>query len=385
MGGGVMKRLVSVLLVLLTVVAGLNAASIAIPTFYLLTRGALSGSSFPLETQADIAIQFGGGYKFGGQLSLSLSDGFLEDDPALGATYDAATVQSALNRALRFESASVIVRDLFGIPLDLTYFVGETGRLTNGDIFAHEFGTDIIASDVRGLLYFPTGVAYDGIHAINGTGITVATGGIAPWFRLDGSIYQDGYLGTGFFSTDLRATMNFPSLKIETFLGGTFPAGAFGVYRGGLLVFYSTGSNLEFLAEIGIPRYAPITDGSLGMNDFFFLFEPRVHIGFMSAVVTLFWHPEYYEQSTTSEGGYTDIVVKLVAGNVQNNVVSGGIESALRLRPDYPLAEQLQVDVAPIVSINAGGVLWDFKINVKAKPFVLSDFLEVYVGIRTEF
>lgn len=379
-----MKRLVSLLLVLLALASSLSAASIAIPTFYLLTRGALSGASFPLETQADVTIQFGGGYKFGGQLSLSLSDGYLEDDPTLGPTYDAGTVQSALNRALRFESASVIVRDLLGIPIDLTYFVGETERLANGDIFAGEFGTDIIASDVRGLLHFPTGVSYDGIHAINGTGITVASSGIAPWLRLGGSIYQDGYLGTGFFSTDLRAAINFPSFKAETFLGGTFPAGAFGIYRGGLLLYYSAGTNLEFLAEIGIPRYAPVTDGALGMNDFFFLFEPRVHIGFMSAIVTMFWHPEYYEQAATSEAGDIDIVVKLVAGNVQKNIVSGGIESAIQWLADTP-TEQLRVDVGPIVSINAGGVLWDFKVNVKAVPFSLTDFLEAYIGIRTEF
>ena len=41
--------------------------------------------------------------------------------------------------------------------------------------------------------------------------------------------------------------------------------------------------------------------------------------------------------------------------------------------------------MTPFVSINASGVIWDMKANVKVFPFALDDLLEAYIGIRTEF
>ena len=126
-----------------------------------------------------------------------------------------------------------------------------------------------------------------------------------------------------------------------------------------------------------------MTDGALNIDDFYFLFEPRVHIGFMSIVLTLFWHPEYYLQQATNERG-TDIIVRFIAGNVQENVVSGGLENGITLRPGST-EEQLRVSVTPFVSVNASGVIWDLKADVKVFPWALEDLLDVYIGIRTEF
>ena len=191
-------------------------------------------------------------------------------------------------------------------------------------------------------------------------------------------------MGAGRYSTDLRAAFNTPGFKAETFLGASFPAAAYGIYRAGLLLFYNTGQGGEFLTQIGIPRWAPVTDGPLNIDDFSFLFEPRVHIGFMSIVLTLFWHPEYYLQEATNERGATDIVVRFIAGDVQENVVSGGLENGITLRP-ASTDEQLRVSVAPFISVNASGVIWDFKTNVKVFPFAMDDLLDAYIGIRTEF
>ena len=277
----------------------------------------------------------------------------------------------------------MIARDLFGAPLDVTYFIGESDRLLNGDIFPAQFGSDIIATDFRGLLYFPTGVVYDGVHAMDGTGLALSSS-LSQSVFLQGAIYQDAFLGAGLYSADVRAAFNTPRFKAETFLGASFPAAAWGIYRGGLLLFYNTGQGGEFLAQVGIPRWAPVTDGALNIDDFYFLFEPRVHISFMSIVLTLFWHPEYYLQEVTDERGATDIIVRFIAWNVQENIVSGGLETGITLRPQST-DEQLRVSATPFISVNASGVIWDLKANVKAFPFALGDLLDIYIGIRTEF
>ncbi len=374
----------TMLILLFLLPATLFGANVTIPTFQLLTRGILEGGRFSLETAGLVEIAFGGGYKFGGQLSLSLDETNLEEAATLGATYDPDQIEALLNRSLRFQSASVVVRDTFGLPFDVTYFIGQVDRILNGDVFPAQFGSNIIASQFRGLLYFPTGVVYDGVHAIDGTGIAFSSAALSQSVFLQAAIYQDAYLGAGLYSTDLRAAFNTPGFKAETFLGASFPAGAYGIYRGGFLLFYNTGQGGEFLTQIGIPRWAPVTDGPLNIDDFYFLFEPRVHIGFMSIVLTLFWHPEYYLQEATDERGATDIVVRFIAGNVQENVVSGGLENGITLRP-ASTDEQLRVSVTPFVSVNASGVIWDFKTNVKVFPFAMDDLLDAYIGIRTEF
>lgn len=380
---GIVVR-VAIFAVLIFLASVVSAANVTIPTFQLLTRGILEDSQFSLQTAGQVEIDFGGGYKFGGRLSLALSENNLEEATRPSDTYDPNNIETLLNRSLRFQSASVVVRQMFGWPVDTTYFIGEADRLLNGDVFPAQFGSDMIASDFRGLLYFPTGVVFDGIHVIDGTGIAVSTS--SAWQRvfLQGALYQDAYLGAGKYSTDLRAAFNTPAFKAETFLGASFPVGDWGAYRGGILLFYDTGQGGEFLAQIGVPRWAPVTDGALNIDDFFFLFEPRVHINILSIVLTLFWHPEYYLQAATGETTATDIIVRFIAGNVQENVVSGGLENGITLRPASN-EEQLRISVTPFVSLNASGVIWDLKANVKVFPFALGDLLDVYVGIRTEF
>ena len=376
------------------------AANVNIPTFQLLTRGIMEGGQFSLQTAGEIEITFGGGYKFGGQLSLGLSGTNLEEPAGLPDSYDdtdvaalAADVESlsrsldtVLDRTLTFRSARVIVRDTFGAPFDTTYFIGELDRLLNGEIFPSQFGSEIVASDFRGILYFPPpAVEYDGIHVIDGTGLSLSSGSLAPWLYLQAAIYQDSALsaavGVSRYSTDLRAAFNVRGFKAEAFAGASFPVASYGAYRGGLLLFYNTGQGGEFLTQIGIPYWEP--PQTVTIDDFYFLFEPRVYIGFMSIVLTLFSHPEYYEQQQTGEGTATDIAVRLIAGNVQENLVSGGLENRIKLRPNS--TDTLRVSVAPFVSVNASGVIWDMKADVKVFPWELDSLFEAYIGIRTEF
>ncbi|TVQ23714.1 MAG: hypothetical protein EA382_09425 [Spirochaetaceae bacterium] len=378
-----MRKLVMVTCTVLIAYAA-HAANVTIPAFQLLTRGAMDDGTFVLRTQADIDVELGGGYKFGGQLGLSLNTVDLEAPSTPGDTYEPDVIRAALDRSLTLSYARVVVRDLFGVGVDLDYFVGRYRTLLSGDIFPEQFGSAVVASDMRGLLYFPDGVVYNGIHTINGTGLGFALPGLAPWLYLDAALYQDGYLGQGRYSTDLRAAFNFMGFKAETFAGATFPEGAIGAYRAGLLLYYATGTGGEFLTQIGVPRWRPVADGPLTIDDFMFLFEPRVDLGLLSVILTLFWHPQYYHQAPTGERGATDIIVKLLARDREADSASGGLETALRLRPDDP-DRTLRVVVSPFLTLHSLGVDWDFKVNLNVFPFAPDDLVEGFVGFRTQF
>ena len=359
-------------------------ANVTMPTFQLLTRGALDGGLFALRTQADVGIRIGGGYKFGGELSLSIRSDNLEQPSVPGPAYDQDLMRAALQERVSLSLASVVIRDLFDQPLEIRYFVGELSRVLTGDIFPDQFGTRAIATAHRGMLAFPAGIVYDGIHAVSGTGISLAATGIAPWLYLDGAIYQDRNLGPGHYSTDVRAAFNIPSLKAEAFVGASYPGAQFGLYRGGLLLHYAAGSGSEFFTQFGIPRWAPVADGPLNIDAFYFLFEPRVHIGPLSVILTLFRHPSYYEQVPTTEAGATDIIVRLAVGERSDSLVSGGLESAIRLRPAGP-DDQVRVSVSPFVAMGSSGIVWDLRVNLNLFPYDLTSLFEAYIGVKTGF
>ncbi len=376
------RRLVIGVLALLA--TPLFAANINLPTFQLLTRGRLVNGLFPLDTRARIELALTGGYKVGGELVLALSDDNLGHQLELSDTYDSDEVLVAVGSTLLLELAQVRLRNPFELPLEVRYFVGTPMLMLNGDVFPEVFGTEPIASAVRGVLYFPDGVQYDGIHAVSGTGFALATSGAFERAILSASVYQDQVLGAGIYSADLCAALNWPAVKLEAFAGASFPVADYGAYRGGILLFYDTGETGEFLTQVGVTRWAPVTDGALNIDDFFFLFEPRVHLGAMSILLTLFWHPEYYQQAETGERGSTDIITKFVVGNALESTVSGGLETGLTLRP-VSGAQQFTAAVSPFVRVNAAGVVWDLKTRIKLFPFAWDDIVEVYLGIRTQF
>ncbi|MFP4549180.1 MAG: hypothetical protein ACLFNT_00125 [Spirochaetales bacterium] len=379
-----MRRISATCALLLAVAISLSAANVSIPNYQLLTRGTLDSGSFTLRTQANVDVLIGGGYKFGGQLGLGVDTDNVEQPADPEATYSEQTLEAALGRTLTLNTAQVIVRDLFSSGIDLHYFVGEYDRLLTGDLFPDRFGTGIIATDLRGLVYFPDGVVYNGVHLIDGTGLAVSASSIAPWLYLDGAIYQDSILGPGFYSADVRAGFNLQNFKAETFLGASVPQASFGVYRGGLLLYYSTGEGAAVMTQIGIPRWAPGSDGSITIDDFYFLFEPRVYVGIISIVLTLFRHPEYYLQAPTNEQGATDIIARFIAGNVEENALSGGLEGGVRLRPEGA-DNTLEVSASPFLTINASGVVWDIKTKFNVLPWEPSSMFEAYIGVRTQF
>jgi hypothetical protein len=360
----------------------LGAAEVSIPSLELMTWGRMVDDSFGLYSRAYMQLLIEGGETYGARVELEFDDRDLEKSRTLDPVYNPDNLEQALEKTLLFKSISVEICNLFNTPINLVYFTGATDVFCSGDVFPKHFESEPVASHVKGYSYFPTGVLYDGIHAVRGTGFKLHTPDLSDRMNFAVYAYQDEYLGQGRYSSDLRAMFNTDSLKIEAFWGATYPLSDYGIYRGGLLFFYSTGLGGEFFTQIGIPRWDPSTDNSFNIDLFYFLFEPRVRINLFSIILTFFWRPEYYHQQRTLESGDVDILISFMYGDKEKTSVSGGIENQLSLQTRE--GEQISFRISPFLSLVTSGVIWDFKINTRLYPYRIKELVEVYVGVKTE-
>ena len=94
----------------------------------------------------------------------------------IGFSLQEASLEAS-SASLDFDRVNVGIRDLFGLPLDFSFFIGGNDVLCRGDAFPVVFGTVPIGTTYRGLMYFPdltlSTVYNGGIHAVRGTGIKV--------------------------------------------------------------------------------------------------------------------------------------------------------------------------------------------------------------------
>ena len=340
----------------------------------LLTYG-YNDSGLKLKSFGQMDLAVDGGYKFGGRIGLALRDTSFED---------------AIASSIVFDSVNVGIRELFHLPLDLSFFIGAADVLCRGDAFAVVFGTEPIGTDYRGLMYFPTldplSVYNGGMHAIRGTGVKID---FAPkretmLFSLYG--YEDtatafgGALGC--FSGDVRFLGSFGAFAVEGFAGATYaPSSPLGYYRGGALV-HTSYKNLEVLAQVGIPKYDPSSSPSFGIELFYLLFEPSLHLGLFSIVPTFFWHPSAYLQGDTpDQRGAFDVNLNMFFGDLVKTSFRAGLEGNFTIQSS---TGDFEVNAAPYVGFTTPGVLWTVRINTKVWPFVLADMFEGFVGLRAE-
>ena len=87
------------------------SANVIVPAFEIYTWGRNQGSGFQLDSYGDLELQLEGGYKFGASLMFDFTSSSLEV-----AAYD---------DTLSFKSASITLRELFNLPLNFTYFIGQ--------------------------------------------------------------------------------------------------------------------------------------------------------------------------------------------------------------------------------------------------------------------
>ena len=350
-------------------------ANVVIPRLDLITRGAMNNGEFTLQTFGDLVMEIQGGYKFGGSLALSVLNDNLElNTPNLG-----------------FLSASITIRDLLSLPLSLTYFVGQNDTFCSGDGFAL-FGAQPIMSTYRGFMYFPTGPLYDGIYQIEGTGAKFEIVPRIETLSIDYYLYEDtrtsypGITGPiittlGTYSSDLRVLLNYAAIKLEAFAGASVKSGSDYFFRGGML-FYATNRNVEFLGQIGIPKWDPFIDHVPNINDFYLLVEPRLHLGRFAIIPTFFWHPSFYMQAgpNLGEAGSFDVNLNLALGDPTKDTLQGGFETNLR----FMSGTQGSLALAPWLGIATPGVLWKLRFQTQVWPFTWADVAQVFVGAQAQ-
>lgn len=360
-------------------------ANIVVPKMDLITRGAMNGGAFTLQTYGDITLAVEGGYKFGGSLAFNVQNLNLEFPSLTPPTIP-----------LGFLSASIIVRDLFSAPLSLTYFVGQNDTFCSGDGFSL-FGAQPIMTAYRGFMYFPTGPVYDGIYQIQGTGARIEFVPKIESLSFDYYVYEDTrsqfpgisppgppiITSPGTYASDFRFLFNSAGIKVEGFMGVDLtPSSLDYFFRGGIL-FYASDRNAEFLLQLGIPKWDPSVDNVPNANLFYLLVEPRVHLGPISMVPTFFWHPSDYMQAgpNPGEAGTFDVNLNIFYGDASKESLQAGVENNFR----FPSGTQAAYKLSPWLGISTPGVLWKVKVDAKIYPLDFADLVEVFVGAQAQF
>ena len=363
-------------------------AGVVVPSLELFTWGRLESGVFGFDTRGDMDLRVDGGYKFAGRVLFGFSSSTLET--------------AAFNDMLTFTSASVTLRQMFGLPLDFTYFVGRVGEFGTGDLFPEIFGTPPIASRYHSFVHFPNSdYSYEGIYSPNGTGLELewrpgAGRTLVSWYLYqDSAIDEDGdptTLDWGHFSTDLRAAFNFSRIKLEGFFGATYPVpdGSLGYYRAGLL-FYAAEQSVEFLAQVGIPRWNPALE-AIDIDLVYLFVEPRVRFGALAIVPSFFWRPRFFANRDT--GGLEDtgeqafdVNLDLQVGKPGEWPVGGGLEASFVYRTEsagVPV-NQILAKGSPYLRLMTVGVTWELRVAANLYPFVPSDLAEVFLTIDAEF
>jgi hypothetical protein len=366
----------------------LFSANITVPSLEIYSWARNDGSGFALDSYGSMELQLDGGYKFGGAMMFDFTSSSLET--------------AAFNDTLIFKSVSVTLRELFGIPLNFTYFIGQGDTFGTGELFPPYFGTPLLGSRYTSYLHFPTAAIYnfyEGIYTVFGTGGKFEFAPPEKNWLLSVYLYQDSspaFLNTAvtpvIFSSrqgslDVRAAFNFEKVRFEAFAGVTLPTSdsAIGYIRNG--VFFHAGTDkVEFVTEIGMPRWRPLDD-DFGPDLFYLLVEQRVHFGRFSIVPTFFWRPGYYQQEANSTGiEAMDINLDFQVRGKEESLINGGIEGNF-VYQTAPTSDTTG-KVIPYIELSTPGVVYKAQANTKVWPFDLSDLsdtFEVFLSINAAF
>lgn len=386
------------------------SAELTVPSLEMASTGTIQNGTFSLSSIAQADIALSGGYKYGGLLRLAFSSRDLEKALGYGRTslkpatgnptqeeYNALLDRFNNLAALQFKLAQVTARKPFDLPLEMSYFIGFSDTFCSGEDFPQLFGSVPITTEFKGFSYFPQGIGgnpayqYNGIHQAIGTGLHLS---LLPWKHVVPMLYlyQDsafinestGIPESGRYSGDLRLLVNSDYVKFEAFAGATAPYGDYGMYRGGLLAFFTTGTGADFLAQVGIPGWEAGT--ALKVDNLYFLFEPRLSIGLFALHITLFYHPvRYLQLLNPEERGATDINAKLLIGDILKYRLQGGLESTVNLRSGSS-NNTLDLRISPFLSVVTEGIRWDVKLRIDpfkyTKPLEMAD---TFIGVRTAY
>ena len=392
------------------------AAEISVPRLEMAGRGGMMDGSFVFSTMISADLALSGGYKYAFLLGFSLEAGDIakafayrnfryepllpletgagvtEDD--YNALADKVNTQADIldNQAtLGFRVAKATVRELFGLPLEMSYFLGADDDFCAGDEFDERFGVSPVSTDFRGFYYFPDGIGgipgrrYNGIYGVRGTGFSFA---LTKWekFVPELYLYKDFALpalirGKDLYSGDLRLTFHHNRFGLEAFGGFSVDTGRDVSIRGGIMI-HLAGNGVEFFAQGGIPGWTAGEDFSI--DNLFFLIEPRLHFNTLSIYLTFFYHPLVYIHIVTpEEQGKADINIKFQFGKTDSRIF-GGFETRgeIRMSGDTSFLFHL----SPFISLVSGGLRWDTRINFTPQNYQApGEMFEFFIGVRTAF
>jgi hypothetical protein len=389
------RALTSLVLAILLAVSGTRAfaADLSVDRLELLTHGSIDGSGlFTVNSRLFFDLSIEGGDKFAGLLRMDFLSSNIETALSLagGQAVDLPTALAKLNNltSMGFRTAAVTAKRLFGANLDATYFVGYLESFGSGSDFMTLFGIEPFGTALSGPMAFPDGIGgnpnlyYDGLDAVYGTGFRLSLYGKDSLLSL--YTYQDADIGAGAWTANIRGLLAKGPLRAEAYLGASSSSlTTYGLYRGGLLFDVAPGKVGEFFAQVGLTRWDPAA--GLDINNFYFLFEPRVVFYPGSLAITVFYHPGWYRETATAEQNALDLAVNLKFGNISKSGSQGGLSSLLSFRPLE--ATPLTVDLSPYYSAIASGMEWSFKVDVRVFPIpaVWYGMFRPYIGVTTSF
>ena len=395
----------------------LFGAEIVVPNLELASRGAMINGDFGIASsiQADIALT--GGYKYGITLGLGAEILNLEKalsyrrlellpafaDPPTKAEYDVLVSEMNdryNNQAyISIRSIKATIRELFGSPLEMSFFVGRHDKLASGDEFVDYFGTDPIATGLKGFFYYPEGLNNDpflrfngAIHSILGTGLAFKAylGNFIPALYLyqDLSFYQNpgGSYLPGCYSGDFRLLYNGEKAKFEMFFGGTYRKNYDAVLRGGAMAWFGADS-LSLLFQAGISYWE--AGASIDIDNCYFLMEPRLRLEKMGVNLTFFYHPVYFMNQEIMEGGKqangrADINVRIFFGDLNKSAFEAGLETLVNMKVQD--GENLTLWISPFVSAVTSGLHWNCSVRFNPRYFWdKGDLMEAFIMLRTSF
>jgi hypothetical protein len=392
----------------------LAGAEITVPRLEMASRGRVEDGEFILGSVISADLSLSGGYKYDLLLGFSFEAADLAkamayrnfnfDHMAGGASLTGNDYNTLVDKVndrfnnqgtLSFRVAKASARELFGKPLELSYFIGEGDYFCNGEEFGPRFGVNPVGSEFKGFFYFPDGIGgdmrrqYKGIHGVQGTGLSLT---LTSWESFVPMLYLyqdfsyiqfiDGGGGKNRYSGDLRFLVNRESVKLEAFGGISLSGGLGAGMRGGLLAHFSSPGGVEFLLQGGVPGWEQGDDFSI--DNFYFLMEPRLIFGNHGLYVTFFYHPlEYIHIKTEKERGKADINIKFLSGNPQTGL-SWGLETTLGLKING--TEDFSLWLSPFAGFMTSGLRWDAKVRVNTLELGTStEVVELFVGVRTAF
>lgn len=384
------------------------AAEFTVPRVEIASRGWVDDGDFVLSSVLSADLALSGGYKFTFLLGFSLEApdigkafanrnfSFGHIDPAAtvtGTEYNALADKLNNQAVVGFRIAKATIRNLFNLPLEMSYFIGSDDDFCGGDEFSIRFGISPFGTEFRGFLYFPEGIGgnfvrrYYGIHGVRGTGFSFV---LTKWEHVIPMLYlyQDfpsdfidftNMFGGNLYSGDLRLLFYHNWLRLEFFGGFSLNTSLDVSIRGGLMV-HLAGRGVEFFFQGGIPSWK--AGGKFSIDNLFFLIEPRLKLGVFNMYLTFFYHPvEYNHVISPDEKGRADINIKFLFGNVDSGL-AGGIETGGELRIDG--SEGFDFHISPLGTFISSGLRWDVKLRIKPLKYdTPKEMFDFFIGVRT--